>query len=83
VPGRSHERRLAKRGLVAQSAQPEGAGRVHPLGADFNYAEAFKQLDLDALRQDLAEWMTSSQPWWPADWGHYVSLDKARPCRWA
>jgi catalase-peroxidase len=46
----------------------------NPLGADFNYAEAFKQLDLDALRQDLAELMTSSQPWWPADWGHYGPL---------
>jgi len=46
----------------------------NPLGADFDYAEAFKQLDLDALRQDLAELMTSSQPWWPADWGHYGPL---------
>ncbi len=45
-----------------------------PLGADFDYAEAFKQLDLDAVRQDLAELMTSSQPWWPADWGHYGPL---------
>ena len=47
---------------------------ANPLGADFDYAEAFKQLDLDALRQDLAELMTSSQPWWPADWGHYGPL---------
>ena len=46
----------------------------NPLGADFDYAEAFEQLDLDALRQDLAELMTSSQPWWPADWGHYGPL---------
>jgi catalase-peroxidase len=46
----------------------------NPLGADFDYAKAFKQLDLDALRQDLAELMTSSQPWWPADWGHYGPL---------
>jgi catalase-peroxidase len=45
-----------------------------PLGADFDYAEAFKQLDLDAVRQDLAELMTTSQPWWPADWGHYGPL---------
>jgi catalase-peroxidase len=45
-----------------------------PLGADFDYAEAFKQLDLDALRQDLAELMTTSEPWWPADWGHYGPL---------
>ena len=46
----------------------------NPLGADFDYAESFKQLDLDALRQDLAQLMTSSQPWWPADWGHYGPL---------
>jgi catalase-peroxidase len=46
----------------------------NPLGAGFDYAEAFKQLDLDALRQDLAELMTTSQPWWPADWGHYGPL---------
>jgi catalase-peroxidase len=46
----------------------------NPLGAEFDYAEAFKQLDLDAVRQDLAELMTSSQPWWPADWGHYGPL---------
>jgi catalase-peroxidase len=46
----------------------------NPLGAEFDYAEAFKQLDLDALRQDLAELMTTSAPWWPADWGHYGPL---------
>tara|TARA_R110002072_G_scaffold112331_4_gene241359 strand:- start:9045 stop:11255 length:2211 start_codon:yes stop_codon:yes gene_type:complete len=42
-----------------------------PLGADFNYADAFKQLDLDALKQDLTALMTDSQDWWPADYGHY------------
>jgi catalase-peroxidase len=45
-----------------------------PLGKDFNYAEAFKSLDLDALRQDLIEVMTTSQDWWPADYGHYGPL---------
>jgi catalase-peroxidase len=45
-----------------------------PLGKDFNYAEAFKQLDLAALRQDLAALMTNSQDWWPADYGHYGPL---------
>ncbi len=45
-----------------------------PLGADFDYVKAFKQLDLNALRQDLAELMTTSEPWWPADWGHYGPL---------
>jgi catalase-peroxidase len=45
-----------------------------PLGADFNYAEQFKALDLDAVVQDLTALMTDSQDWWPADWGHYGGL---------
>ena len=45
-----------------------------PLGEDFDYAEEFKSLDVEALRQDLIELMTSSQPWWPADYGHYGGL---------
>lgn len=44
---------------------------VNPLGKDFNYAEEFKKLDLDALKKDLYELMTDSQDWWPADYGHY------------
>ena len=43
----------------------------NPLGADFNYAEEFKKLDLKALKQDLYALMTDSQDWWPADYGHY------------
>jgi len=43
----------------------------NPLGKDFDYAAAFKSLDLNAVKQDLHALMTSSQPWWPADWGHY------------
>ncbi|MFP5040896.1 catalase/peroxidase HPI [Parasediminibacterium sp. JCM 36343] len=43
----------------------------NPLGEDFNYAEAFKTLDLEAVKQDLHELMTDSQDWWPADFGHY------------
>lgn len=43
----------------------------NPMGEKFNYAEAFKTLDLDAVKQDLFDLMTSSQDWWPADYGHY------------
>jgi len=46
----------------------------NPLGADFNYAAAFKTLDLEALKRDLIEVMTTSQDWWPADYGHYGPL---------
>ena len=46
----------------------------NPLGHDFNYAEAFATLDVDALRQDLVAVMTDSQDWWPADYGHYGPL---------
>lgn len=42
-----------------------------PMGSDFNYAETFKSLDLDAVKKDLHDLMTDSQDWWPADYGHY------------
>jgi catalase-peroxidase len=45
-----------------------------PMGPGFNYAEEFKSLDLKAVKQDLTELMTSSQDWWPADFGHYGPL---------
>ena len=45
-----------------------------PMGPDFDYAEAFAQLDFDALKQDLREIMTQSQDWWPADFNHYGPL---------
>ncbi len=45
-----------------------------PLPEGFNYAEAFKKLDLAAVKQDLAALLTTSQDWWPADWGHYGGL---------
>ncbi|MDX6593134.1 MAG: catalase-peroxidase [Gaiellales bacterium] len=46
----------------------------NPMGEDFDYAEAFKTLDLEALKRDLVEMMTKSQEWWPADYGHYGPL---------
>jgi len=48
--------------------------RPNPLGDDFDYAEEFKKLDLDALKRDILEVMTSSQDWWPADHGNYGPL---------
>jgi catalase-peroxidase len=45
-----------------------------PLEEDFDYAERFKSLDVEALRRDLVELMTASQDWWPADYGHYGGL---------
>ncbi|MFZ2432025.1 MAG: catalase/peroxidase HPI [Lutibacter sp.] len=49
----------------------QNAPSINPYGGDFNYAEAFKSLDLDALKKDLNDLMTDSQDWWPADYGHY------------
>ncbi|MEW5677294.1 catalase/peroxidase HPI [Flavobacterium enshiense] len=46
----------------------------NPMGEKFNYAEAFKSLDLQAVKKDLADLMTDSQDWWPADFGHYGPL---------
>ena len=45
-----------------------------PMGADFNYAEEFEKLDLAELKKDIVEVMTTSQDWWPADYGHYGPL---------
>ena len=48
--------------------------KTNPLGADFNYRDEVKKLDVDALKKDLKALMTNSQDWWPADWGHYGGL---------
>ena len=48
--------------------------RSNPMGESFNYAEEFKTLDVEALKRDLIELMTTSQDWWPADYGHYGPL---------
>ena len=45
--------------------------KSNPMGKDFNYAEEFKKLDLEAVKKDLFALMTDSQDWWPADYGHY------------
>jgi catalase-peroxidase len=62
-PQRLNLRILAKNPLEA-----------NPLGEEFDYAEAFESLDLDAVKQDIEEVLTTSQDWWPADYGHYGPL---------
>lgn len=48
--------------------------KTNPMGKDFNYREEVKKLDVTQLKQDLKHFMTDSQKWWPADWGHYGGL---------
>ena len=48
--------------------------RSNPYGDDFNYAEAFKSVDIKALKEDIEATLKTSQDWWPADWGHYGGL---------
>jgi len=55
--------------LATEILNPNGPS--NPMGPDFDYAEAFKKLDYAALKADLVALMTDSQPWWPADYGHY------------
>jgi catalase-peroxidase len=55
---------------VLHQHSPKG----NPLGEDFSYADQFKGLDVEALKRDLVEVMTTSQDWWPADFGHYGGL---------
>jgi catalase-peroxidase len=50
------------------------SAQANPRGQDFSYAEAFKGLDVEALKRDIFEVMTTSQDWWPADFGHYGGL---------
>ena len=49
----------------------QNSAKVDPMDPDFNYAEEFRTLDLDAVKKDLTDLMTDSQDWWPADYGHY------------
>ncbi|GGK08156.1 catalase-peroxidase [Pilimelia anulata] len=55
---------------VLHAHSPKG----NPLGADFDYADAFARLDVEALKRDITEVLTTSQDWWPADFGHYGGL---------
>ena len=48
--------------------------KTNPLGADFDYRKELEKLDIPALKRDMHALMTESQPWWPADWGHYGGL---------
>jgi catalase-peroxidase len=73
-------RHTASGALSNSSWWPEGLNlkiltqhspKSDPMGDEFNYAEAFKELDFDALKQDLRNLMTDSKDWWPADYGHY------------
>ena len=50
------------------------SARSTPMGEDFTYAEEFKTLDVEALKRDIVEVLTTSQEWWPADYGHYGPL---------
>ena len=52
----------------------QNSPQARPLEESFDYAEAFKGLDLTALKKDLTDLMTNSQDWWPADFGHYGGL---------
>jgi catalase-peroxidase len=60
--------------LLDLSVLDQGSPTVNPLDEDFDYAEALKSLDFDALKQDVVDVMTTSQEWWPADYGHYGPL---------
>ncbi|GAA3994018.1 catalase/peroxidase HPI [Hymenobacter fastidiosus] len=57
--------------LLKLSILRQHADLSNPLGKDFNYAQEFRKLDLNAVKQDLFDLMTDSQDWWPADYGHY------------
>ena len=52
----------------------QGSAEANPMDEDFDYAEAFESVDLEALKRDMMAVMTTSQDWWPADYGHYGPL---------
>lgn len=60
--------------LVDLSPLRQNAHNANPMGPDFDYADAFEQLDLDAVKSDINDVLTTSQDWWPADYGNYAGL---------
>jgi catalase-peroxidase len=59
---------------VDLSVLKKHAPQANPMGDAFDYAEEFSKLDVEALKRDMFELMTTSQDWWPADYGHYGGL---------
>jgi catalase-peroxidase len=73
-PTRPHANRDWWPNQLDLSVLHDNPPQANPLGADFDYAAEFESLDLGALKQDILEVMTTSQDWWPADYGHYGPL---------
>ncbi len=69
--GRSRSNREWWPNLLSLEVLRQHCSDVNPMGKDFDYAQAFKSLDLPAIKKDLQALMTDSQEWWPADYGHY------------
>jgi catalase-peroxidase len=80
VMGASHKRASGRTNrdwwpnLLNLKILTQNAPQADPMGEDFDYAKAFQSLDLEAVRQDIFALMTTSQDWWPADYGHYGPL---------
>lgn len=79
----ANEVKIAEQGTSNQDWWPhqlnlkilqQNSEKVNPMDSDFNYADAFKKLDLNAVKQAIFKLMTNSQDWWPADYGHYGPL---------
>ncbi|TQS41950.1 catalase/peroxidase HPI [Cryptosporangium phraense] len=72
--GRPHSNRDWWPNQLDLSVLHAHSSKGNPLGEDFSYAEEFKKLDVDALKADIVQVLTTSQDWWPADFGHYGGL---------